>query len=897
MCAQRAYRDNQYNADNMPVEVTYLYNRYGKAVQQILNAALIAESENLNTITIPPSPFTNATQFKLDVDKNSDDDEAAVYKGKFLKIDSSQYSGSFRNFTPCSRRAVAQKYNLIRIFNFDLSAHESTQEGPYLLGIHLRGGNMMKQKLCHPQYVQFPVMTIEHLAEGTPCEQVLVVSEDSTNPITSWCQSKGYRMNNYATVNDTARQNADIWKLMHCDRILLGVSTFGLIAYYFSTKMTMLYTSGAQAISPAVLRRMYGGNVTYVHLPSYIPKGRWAASPEQMQMLIEHKEPKGFREVTSYRPKPQLQESCEISQPSTYLDTIAGKDFSSIKYLLSNTFVKSNIANDKHGVRYAAVALESRYTENMVIMLKQLCRLLNSSWHIILFVTINVYDKYLHVAKSLDDNIHVKILQFPLHDVSSYNAIMLSEIFWRQLSCFERVLVFQEDTMIYNSDISRFLEYDYIGSPWPQTLGIPHCVGNGGFSLRNPNACLECIRHMQSIHIPAYAQRDLNLKRLSGQHPEDVLFSLGMVQMGYNVAPVDIARQFAVETCEYGFDRVLGSHRLDAFNKCLSVRLLQNSVVPFYVYNDPEVTGHRFGWKYVAGCLMKVFDNPDAIVMNTWIDCDYLFNTDKKEIIPKKRPWVGISHLTPVATTHFFKTCDIKKLVTCSRFASDLQQCKGIYTLSTYMKEQFERILHLMGYPRIPVFRLFHPVPLGMPSFESSKISNIDTIISIGCQLRRSSTLYRLNTRLRKVWLPGRSEKESLKILRSECEDYRIEISQEQIESVFVQFLSDAEYDEALSNSFVLIDLYDASANNALIECIARDIPCFVARLPATEEYIGAEYPLLFSDIQELQEKICNLQLVHDAHAYLVSNPLYKNRLRIDNFIKNIVDTFELLAM
>lgn len=95
-------------------------------------------------------------------------------------------------------------------------------------------------------------------------------------------------------------------------------------------------------------------------------------------------------------------------------------------------------------------------------------------------------------------NIQLKHLNGDLDSIDKYNKLLTSADFWRQLPS-EHILIFQMDTMMCNGNIDKFLEYDYVGAPWPLDLvkswNIKHfekktsegVTGNGGLSLRYRN--------------------------------------------------------------------------------------------------------------------------------------------------------------------------------------------------------------------------------------------------------------------------------------------------------------------------------------------------------------------------------------------------------------------------
>ena len=77
-------------------------------------------------------------------------------------------------------------------------------------------------------------------------------------------------------------------------------------------------------------------------------------------------------------------------------------------------------------------------------------------------------------------------------------------------------------------------------------------------------------------------------------------------------------------------------------------------------------------------------------------------------------------------------------------------------------------------------------------------------------------------------------------------------------------------YDALLSENVVAIELFDASANNIVIECIARNTPILVNRHPAVVEYLGQGYPLYFSDPAQVPDMLA-ADRVFEAHEYLVN--------------------------
>jgi hypothetical protein len=146
-------------------------------------------------------------------------------------------------------------------------------------------------------------------------------------------------------------------------------------------------------------------------------------------------------------------------------------------------------------------------------------------------------------------------------DVSSvhdYNEMLLRPDFWEDTLVQDKVLIHQEDSVIFRADVDKYLQYDYIGAPWDtarqiETGGLQ--VGNGGFSLRTRKVCARCCRLYARDKDGVRGVLSTRARSLSPSRPpavpEDVVIPHIMQSLGIGrVASVPIAQLFAQETCE-----------------------------------------------------------------------------------------------------------------------------------------------------------------------------------------------------------------------------------------------------------------------------------------------------------------------------------------------------------
>lgn len=95
--------------------------------------------------------------------------------------------------------------------------------------------------------------------------------------------------------------------------------------------------------------------------------------------------------------------------------------------------------------------------------------------------------------------------------------------------------------------------------------------------------------------------------------------------------------------------------------------------------------------------------------------------------------------------------------------------------------------------------------------------------------------------------------------------------------------LNNADYDTLLSNNIVFLKLVDCAAVNTVIECIDRNTPIVVNRLPAIVDLLGSDYPLFFDELAEVPD-LLTLENIESSYNYLKS--MDKRIISIDNFME-----------
>jgi hypothetical protein len=192
---------------------------------------------------------------------------------------------------------------------------------------------------------------------------------------------------------------------------------------------------------------------------------------------------------------------------------------------------------------------------------------------------------------------------------------------------------------------------------------------------------------------------------------------------------------------------------------------------------------------------------------------------------------------------------------------------------------------------------LYHPtqIPDIKFSIDKFKKNNNKKIIQIGWWLRKLHSIFRLPAieGYSKVAL-GIKDKLSKYMFQLENQhEYgnRINIFKNDVE--LLDRVSDEEYDDLLSKNIVFVEMYDSSANNLVIECIARNTPILINAVGGVIDYLGEDYPFYFKTLKEAAKKLKDIKLIEKTNYYLKNNKDVNHKIQFDTFYDGLVKIFE----
>ena len=301
-------------------------------------------------------------------------------------------------------------------------------------------------------------------------------------------------------------------------------------------------------------------------------------------------------------------------------------------------------------------------------------------------------------------------------------------------------------------------------------------------------------------------------------------------------------------------------------------------------------TNHRSGWNYAIKSL-SAYHSKSGIYVDDFIERSFSWDIEEYEFLKNKHKlpynfkWVGFLH-NPPNMPYWFDTCHSPQaILNRPVFQKSLKNCVCIFTLSNYLRDWLKTQID------VPVFSVMHPTEHCLIKWSPFKfIKKEKTLVQLGYWLRNIGAICDIkNTIYSKKWLPSDvtyarvmlDVEERINSIHWTTSKYRWEGTE------ILGHLKNEDYDELLSYCVVFLNLYDSSANNAIIECIARNTPVLVNKIPAVVEYLGEDYPLYIDQ----NKNMLTTQNVLRAHHYLKN--MNKDWLNGTYFCSKVVESIK----
>jgi hypothetical protein len=572
-------------------------------------------------------------------------------------------------------------------------------------------------------------------------------------------------------------------------------------------------------------------------------------------------------------------------------DNKCKNEFKILCYNHTNYIRNLNLPSFCERSDYESVLIEYRCPYHLEFLIRNTIIKLGDKWcHTIICGNLN-YDYMVKICSSISNKIKIIKTNYDNLHPLEYNKFMKSLEFWTLLTG-EKNLIYDENSIIFKNNISDFLNWDYIGSHLSEENNHNNIdIGSGGLTLRTKKIMIEIINHVNDNERKLTCSPIDYTRKVDDSffHREDVYFCENMKTLGIGLlADRNSAVNFSTETIVNR--NSFGGHKFWINDLQWKNRIFENIVIKFKPSFNLSIFEHRGGWKSILQNLIdnNFYNNDSNLEFFDILEFKFMWNPDTTFKCYNK--WAGVVHCTP-KTPEFLNICNINNLFTNKNFIESLENCVFIITLSSYISDFLQCKFNERN-KNIPIYTLKYPVDTNnIKLFDFDNYINNDDkkLIQIGQQLRKVTSIYLLNVNnFKKIWLTGTRNMDGCKQkLHEEINFFNFDknILNNQVDMYYTNTFE--EYDDLLSKNIVFIDLFDAAANTVILECIIRNTPVIVNKLPPIIEYLGDNYPLYFDNLNDVPSLLTNEKLL-DAHNYLCK--MNKEELSIHYFTKQIIN-------
>ena len=229
-------------------------------------------------------------------------------------------------------------------------------------------------------------------------------------------------------------------------------------------------------------------------------------------------------------------------------------------------FPLPNLPNEIPNQNKMAVIIDPRYDELMeAVILNFMHFMVPEGW---LFTIISAEQHKQSIQQRFPQAIFMKIDNNLLHytqtstdiqdqpqpqlSIQNYNAILYNPEFWNQIPC-ENITIFQKDCVMYRMFSEEWpIKYAYSGARCFETMdsSLLNGIINGGFSIRNKTAMLNCLKHITWETIELYRKNNFTCHQYFPieKKNEDVFFTYACEILHYPLPQLPIHKQLAIES-------------------------------------------------------------------------------------------------------------------------------------------------------------------------------------------------------------------------------------------------------------------------------------------------------------------------------------------------------------
>jgi hypothetical protein len=275
---------------------------------------------------------------------------------------------------------------------------------------------------------------------------------------------------------------------------------------------------------------------------------------------------------------------------------------------------------------WETVLIEYRCFPHLEFLIRNTIITLGEKWsHTIVCGNLN-YTYMYEMCKKISPNIKIIRTNYDNLLPTEYNQFLTSSSFW-DLFLGKKILIYQEDTLLFKNNIEDFIHWDYIGAPFPKNQNdTPNCVGNGGFSLRTRDIMIQVIETIKVEETIYETSTTEYMKNVNLEFPpEDVYFSKNMQDFCIGkVADWDSAFAFSSESIVN--HNSLGGHKFWISDPQWKTRIKKH-------FHFNEYTPGSYIKEYLNYISLDETYNKNTTIQNAF-DVDLYFCNYVNDLIP-----------------------------------------------------------------------------------------------------------------------------------------------------------------------------------------------------------------------------------------------------------------------
>lgn len=285
---------------------------------------------------------------------------------------------------------------------------------------------------------------------------------------------------------------------------------------------------------------------------------------------------------------------------------------------------------------------------------------------------------------------------------------------------------------------------------------------------------------------------------------------------------------------------------------------------------------HRSGWPYVIKKLNEI-SSENGILLDDFVEQNFCYSKG----FFYENDWIGIFHHPPFPPDFSNNEEKMINYLKTPEFKESSKRLKLAIVLSKYHQEELKKHLNC------PVVYIPHPIEGKFKewSIENWNSNRFKSIVQVGVYLRNTQLIDQVpnikNIKKIRLW-SNMDWVNSYDKLVKKFWSTKSRKSFSNFEDVL--FLPPSSFDEMLSKNVVVMEMFDASASNGVLDCIIRNTPIIINRHKAVEEYLGKDYPLYFESPEEIPFL---LNKIEDANIYLKN--MDKTKLTSQYFISELL--------